>query len=603
MAILRPERFLLPFLFLVWIGHLLLYAWLVPPWQHYDEPTHFEYALLIRELGQLPGLEEQLPELRRQIAASMIEEGFFSGDELPISAPDLDSNELSLGINERGHPPLYYTLIAVGTLPFQHLPIATQLRAARCLSVALAALLFPMAWAALRLLLGESWQLRCAILAALVLQPAFADAMSSINSDVLANVVGMLLLVVGLMTVRRPDWRTLLLGIAVLVLAWNTKRVLLIYSLVIPLAWLLAAPPRWRQAALVAAGTLGIGVVAVLATQPRTPADWQTSGVATVATPAAQDGQRVFALRDGDTLEQTVYPYRLLGVTEQTLTFGVWMRADRAVTLAGPALQIGDQVHQPEVRLGPDWQLVTFTADLPPDTRHVAVKMSGTAGATVYADQLALVAGVGPMPVAGELDGTYEAGVATPQAPRNLIRNASGERQIPRLPAYLEAQIGAQTLSTLFNPRWIAAVYPRQMWLLFVGAWGVFGWGQYAISPGWFTPLAALALASIAGSVRLLWGIVREQNVVRWKVDSWVLCALAVALGWGAALLRVHSQPFPGAMFWSFGRYTFVAMLPSLVFFVAGFRALFPAVLRDQATAAQLAFLVVLTGIGLSVFV
>ncbi|HEY80691.1 MAG TPA: hypothetical protein G4O05_06380, partial [Caldilineae bacterium] len=32
----------------------LLYLFLVPPWQHYDEPGHFEYAWLIADRGRLP---------------------------------------------------------------------------------------------------------------------------------------------------------------------------------------------------------------------------------------------------------------------------------------------------------------------------------------------------------------------------------------------------------------------------------------------------------------------------------------------------------------------------------------------------------------------
>jgi len=37
-----PERFIL----VLALANGLLYLVLVPPWQHYDEPTHFEYAWL-----------------------------------------------------------------------------------------------------------------------------------------------------------------------------------------------------------------------------------------------------------------------------------------------------------------------------------------------------------------------------------------------------------------------------------------------------------------------------------------------------------------------------------------------------------------------------
>jgi hypothetical protein len=65
----------------------------------------------------------------------------------------------------------------------------------------------------------------------------------------------------------------------------------------------------------------------------------------------------------------------------------------------------------------------------------------------------------------------------------------------------------------------------------------------------------------------------------------------AVVLGWGAALLRVHVQIFPGVVVWSFGRYTFVAMVPSMLMFVTGLRELLPPSLRGRGLAIITCFL------------
>src|SRR5215211_1274006 len=51
----------------------LLYLCLQPPWQHYDEPTHFEYAWLIAHQPGLPQPETVDQALRRDLAASMIQ--------------------------------------------------------------------------------------------------------------------------------------------------------------------------------------------------------------------------------------------------------------------------------------------------------------------------------------------------------------------------------------------------------------------------------------------------------------------------------------------------------------------------------------------------
>lgn len=597
---------------------------MVPPWQHYDEPTHFEYAALIRELGRVPSLDEQIPALRREIAASMVRAGFFQSPELPLTAPNLEDRELSLGINERGHPPLYYALVALGTLPFADMPIEAQLRAARSIGVVLAALLFLGAYLLLRLLLGEQWQLRCAILAALALQPAFADNLSSVNSDVLANVVAVLLLLVGVAILRKPSWALALASVLMLLLAWNVKRTLLVYSLVVPIAWLLVAPQLFRRILTITAGCVASAGLVWLLFSPWQLADWRGTQPALESRgDGMQPGQHSFVLHPGETLVQTVYPYRLKNTGARTLTFGAWMRADHPA-VSPSLLVIVDGVPSGGVAmLDTTWRLVTATAELASDRSSVELQLLGTPDTTLYADSLALVVDDTPLPGDDTPDGSYEPGILGSMSQPNLVRNASAERRVPVLPAPVRQLAGrvfgesglAQTLSSLFNPRWILAVYPQQLWLLFVGSWGIFGWGQYSVSPGWFTPLAILVVVSLVGAARLLLGLTAENRRPRAVDESndpavagrrlsqqWWLCAFAVALGWGVALLRVHNQPFPGSMFWSFGRYTFVAMLPGLAIFVAGFRAALPPVLRDQGMAAQLVFLLVFAGIAASVF-
>ena len=603
-------------LFALWIVHLLLYVWLVPPWQHYDEPTHFEYAVLIRELGRVPALDEQLPALRRGIAASMLATGFYRASGQPIPPPDLSAATIEIGINERGHPPLYYLLAAAGTLPFRDLPIEAQLRAARCVSVLLAALLFVAANACLRLICGDGHTLRYAVLAALVLQPAFVDNMSAVNSDALANLVAVLLLLAALTLLRRPSWRTLALSVLVIALAWNVKRTLLIYSLLVPLGYLLAMPRPLRRSLIVGAASTVAGIGAIVLALPWPLADWQGAPTALVArAPLAVAGRNAFVLRTGEVLTQEVYPFRLRAVRGQRLTLVAHIRADMPRTdLRGPTLVIdGRPASVSATTLDTTWRTITITAVLPADVRSLAVRLEAAPSATVFYDVIALVAGSAPIEGPQEPDGAFEAGVVAPQAPANLLRNAGAERRVAPLPALVRQLTGrdiasatvAQALSSVFNPQWIAAVYPKQAWLLFIGAWGVFGWGQYAVSPGWFAPLLLLVVTSVVGSGLLLWQIARlPQGVMPgWRKQAWLLVVLAVIIGWGTALLRVHIQPFPGAMFWSFGRYTFVALLPSLLLFVAGFRAALPHALRGQGVAALLAFLGIFALIALTVLV
>ncbi len=90
----------------------LLYLFLLPPWQHYDEPTHFEYACAVRTVGAAPrrGRDGPHPAAR--------DRGFHGRVEflLESSAPrpaEQRSTKINIGINELHHPPVYYALLSV----------------------------------------------------------------------------------------------------------------------------------------------------------------------------------------------------------------------------------------------------------------------------------------------------------------------------------------------------------------------------------------------------------------------------------------------------------------------------------------------------------
>jgi hypothetical protein len=55
--------------------HGMIYLALIPPWQHYDEPTHFEYTWLAANWRRIPQSGEYDPEMSWEVAQSMIEHG------------------------------------------------------------------------------------------------------------------------------------------------------------------------------------------------------------------------------------------------------------------------------------------------------------------------------------------------------------------------------------------------------------------------------------------------------------------------------------------------------------------------------------------------
>ena len=82
------DRARLTLVLLIALCQGMLYLRLQPPWQHYDEPTHFEYAWLIAHQPGLPQLGTVDQALRRDLAASMIQYDFFRNMPRPALLTD-----------------------------------------------------------------------------------------------------------------------------------------------------------------------------------------------------------------------------------------------------------------------------------------------------------------------------------------------------------------------------------------------------------------------------------------------------------------------------------------------------------------------------------
>ena len=127
------------------LAHGTLYLFLVPPWDHYDEPTHFEYGWLLANRLRLPQPGDKDLVLRREITASMLEHGFqHEGMVQPALLPG--EGPLRIGISELVHPPLYYLTIAVPLRIFRHADVQTQLYVARGVSLLFYLITVACAW-------------------------------------------------------------------------------------------------------------------------------------------------------------------------------------------------------------------------------------------------------------------------------------------------------------------------------------------------------------------------------------------------------------------------------------------------------------------------
>jgi hypothetical protein len=227
--------------------HGLLYVFLVPPWQHYDEPTHFEYAWLIANRPGLPERGEFDQPMRRAVAASMIEHNFFRGMGF---LPDLNVNNEAvwIGISQVGDPPFYYLLVSVPLRILSGWDVTWQLYVARFVSLGLYLASIMAAWGLMKELTPEGHTFRWLVPISMALLPGYTDLMTAVNNDVGAALFFSLFLWGSVRLLRHgfSCRRFFSVGIFALLCLWTKETVFLALPLLGLVLFLVLFRNRWR---------------------------------------------------------------------------------------------------------------------------------------------------------------------------------------------------------------------------------------------------------------------------------------------------------------------------------------------------------------------
>ena len=240
-------RFLLRGRVGVWLATLLfialvrgvVYTFVIPPWQHPDEPAHFEHVRYIAEKGRLPAPDAVDLPIRREIVISM-----RAYDYWPHGAPSLDDPAMTqpygspVGFSTFVQPRLYYIAAAAWLRPWLGVAIEGQVYAARMFSVLLHLGLIAAGFLAVRVFYPENRSLAVAAGAFLAFLPGLTDIMSSINNDVLLNLEAALFFLLMAWVFRRgPRWRLIVAAIGLAIAAVFTKRTGVVLAGLLPIAW------------------------------------------------------------------------------------------------------------------------------------------------------------------------------------------------------------------------------------------------------------------------------------------------------------------------------------------------------------------------------
>ncbi len=544
----------------------LAYAFIVPPWQHYDEPTHFEYAWLIAARGELPLPNDIDHGARVAIFESMVRNNFFGADRPGLP---LDGSAPNIGITQLNDSPAYYLFIAQAIRPFLGSAVETQLYAGRVASLLFLLLTVACGWGVAARLTRAGHLLRWLLPGMLALLPAFVDLMSAVNNDGLAIAAYSLFIWSAVRWLQPADGvrgdvhaANALWMLAASALCYATKSTAVT---AVPIAVLALALGlfRGRIRALAAAMLCGTALLIVpFAFNRGDTHAWYRNDASRTSLPtqcaAAQcgppiDGGAAIRVSPGTYAYSQAYVFQSLPpahtarIRGRVVTISAWMWTTDAAPLLAQSPWIGVNHRQAAglpVLLTQSPQYTTYTATIPATAHYTRLVLPGHISGTVMFDGISVVP------------------LSTVETAGNVIRNASGEAPAFALaegaialldkvsPEWFSWPLTVSSLQDLRGTGWYYLIVLRNLFETF---WLRIGWGATAPTHiAWMLMAACVTLLGIFGAFGALWRIRRR---VSWSVAVFLLvCALATlaptiprSIIWGLEQ-RMYAPPMRYAM-------------------------------------------------------
>jgi hypothetical protein len=593
----QDRRRILRFLLALTFIHGLVYLAILPPWQHYDEPTHFEYVRLIAERNRLPKPGDYDLTMRREIAASMQAAGFYKD----IGAPPnqfLSDQPPDIGLSELAHPPLYYILLAIPQKLVMYQDVETQLCVARLTSLLLYLLVVVAAYGLVREIFPARGWLATGIAVFIAMLPPLTDLMTSVNNDVGAAAAGSLLLWAGVRLARRGPslpriTAVLLLAAACAATKITALSIAVAVLLFLGLGYIPQRSRRWAWLSLALA--IPLALVAAFGWGEHA-AHWQSGGQPTAPNRAQANtpfgGSVLILSADGASHPRALFQEldrgRGQSLRGETVTFGAWVKAPAEVE-GTFLLQLDDGSAAASYRgeASADWSFHAVTATVKTDAPGIAVYVilpnSQDAAQELFVDGLVLVDGAMPLTEPAQFEGP-QAGVVPWGAARsaNLLKNASAEQAWPSIRTWIGTkQVYRTSIAAIFYSLWdlthTAWAYPAALSVMVNSFWGTFAWSHLSLPAPYFPVLEAItALGLVGAGIRLVRRRRARTPLAPWQWQAWGMMGAAFAVAWAGAILRLHPIHLTRHIFWPGARYAVGAIVPTSTFLLLGLTTIVP---------------------------
>ena len=537
----------------------LMYLFLVPPWQHPDEPNHFEYAWLIANRREIPKMGDYDSEMRKQVAKSMIENGFFRGMGF---LPDLNSEKPYIGTySQVEDPPIYYILEAIPLTIFRNTNVAIQLYAARILSLLLYIMVVFITWKVAVEITNKENPLRILMPLFVSLLPSFVDLMTSVNSDVAAVFVFSFFVWGVVRFVRRGfSWLNLLWTVFFCLIGIWVKDSLIISIPILLIVLFLKIIDKWRWRIL-AIGLLMVffitGGFLVLSTGDA--AYWyraidQAQKTRQIS-PRSPDGEYSLAISTTSKVTPPWLPpvFQLIPLSlgrqlnGETLTIGFWMWADEPVRVNTPVFHHGSDMFGEQVNLSTEPTFFAYQYKLDNSNRRTWITFSplkmGKVSNQIYLDGIVVAKGAYPLNVAPVLASNAGKGEWGRQTFQNLVRNGSFEDAwfyVNPLVDDFATEIlpdnsrFSTICASLVDYKGAGWYYRLTAAGLFRTFWAKFGWGHVPLLGR--KPYRALFAITILALIGFIFGGFREIKKAPWILVF--LFVMVMSAFWLPTLVR-----------------------------------------------------------------
>lgn len=568
----------------------VIFLVLLPPWQHYDEPAHFEYAWLIANHQSWPTPATTDPRV-----------SILGGEGRALH-----------------HPPAYHFIVSLPLRLASNLDLTAQLYIARSVSLLFFLITIAIATGMVRDLTKPEQPLRWAVPLLMALLPTFADIMTAVNNDAGAIMLGAAFCWAAVRLIRfgPSPWRLIGLWGAAL-LGFFTKNTAAVFLVLAPLAWLTAigAQRDWRDWPLIRRLTLifvVIGVCAIILSFGwGEPAYWYRWGATSGSTatrvqrsdaPVGANALRLEGVAEPnfEGLSAPLLPDDIRDIAGHKITVGAWVWASRPAVIWGPGVTFNDGTGPLSsdtrlIQVGTTPTFIAWVFDAPDRLSSLqymawAVAPGDSEPLEIYYDGAVLVLGEFSAAVPPQFENTAaQRGIWDERQFTNLIRNGAAEQAWPQLhPAIEQAttryirRSPSQVISALLDHERLGQILIVEVlpWVIYA-FFSIYAWGQVLLrDPAWQYLFPLVALIVLPGCIRQL---IRPPAVETPAVrPALAFLGLTALLVWGNVLLRLlpalQTSPPP------FPRYGFPALIPVLLALAGGWQMLWPA--RFQARAA-----------------